>query len=195
MLEERCARLAGVDLTRYVERGEGALEGKRHLVRWGRCLMGGTFSPYQTGKGMGHAKELIIRDPNYEQNVYQWKEFRLNLPGSPYYDPSLAWVAKLRKDGRVAADFFIYMDDLRPTGPDAEECWRASRKAASICNYLGIQEASGKRREVSRALGTWAGSMVYTDDSAAGVRILVSRKKWAKSKLLLVTLHELMLAS
>jgi hypothetical protein len=40
MLEERCARLAGVDLTRYVEKGEDALDGKRHLVRWGRCLMG-----------------------------------------------------------------------------------------------------------------------------------------------------------
>jgi hypothetical protein len=37
MLEERCARLAGVDLTHYVERGEGALEGGRHLVQWGRC--------------------------------------------------------------------------------------------------------------------------------------------------------------
>jgi hypothetical protein len=30
MLEERCARLAVVDLTHYVERGEGALKGKRH---------------------------------------------------------------------------------------------------------------------------------------------------------------------
>jgi hypothetical protein len=37
--------------------------------------------------------------------------------------------------------------------------------------------------------------MVYTDDSAAGVRILVSRKKWAKAKQLLATLHKLVLAS
>jgi hypothetical protein len=71
MLEERCARLAGVDLTHYVQMGEGAPEGKRHLVRWGRCLMGGTFYPYQTGQGMGHAKEFIMGDPNDEQNVYQ----------------------------------------------------------------------------------------------------------------------------
>jgi hypothetical protein len=49
MLEERCAILTGVDLTHYLRRGDGALEGKIHLVRWGRCLMGGTFSPYQTG--------------------------------------------------------------------------------------------------------------------------------------------------
>jgi hypothetical protein len=51
--------------------GEGAIEGKRHIVRWGRCLVGGTFSPYQNGQGMGHAKEFIMGDPNDEQNVYQ----------------------------------------------------------------------------------------------------------------------------
>jgi hypothetical protein len=56
MLEEKCARLAGVDLTHYVERGEASLERKRHLVRRGRCLMFGIFSPYQTGQGMVHAK-------------------------------------------------------------------------------------------------------------------------------------------
>jgi hypothetical protein len=33
MLKERCARLAGVDLTHYVEKGEDAPDGKRHLVR------------------------------------------------------------------------------------------------------------------------------------------------------------------
>jgi hypothetical protein len=195
MLEERCTKLTGVYLTHYVERGEGALEGKIHLVRWGRCLMGGTFYPYQTGKGMGHAKEIIMGDPNDEQNFYQWKEVRLNLPGYPDYDPSLAWAAKVREDGRVAADLFIYMDDFRLTGPDADECWRASRKAASICNYLGIQDAPRKRRDVSRVPGPWAGSMVYTDDSAAGVRILVSTKKWAKAKRLLATLLELVLVS
>jgi hypothetical protein len=157
--------------------------------------MGGTFSPYQTGQGMSHAKELIMGESNDEQNVYQWKEVRLNLPGFPEYDPSLAWAANVREDSRVAAYFFIYMDDLRPTGPDTKECWRASRKAASICNYLGIQDALRKRREVSRAPGPWAGSMVYMDDSAAGVRILVSRKKWVKAKRLLATLHELVLAS
>jgi hypothetical protein len=132
MLEERCARLAGVDLTHYVQMGKCALGRKIHLVRWGRCLMGGTFSPYQTGQVMGHAKEFIMGYTNDEQNVYQRKEVRLNLPGSSDYDPSLAWVAKMREDGRVAADLFIYMDDLRPMGMDANECWRASRKAARV---------------------------------------------------------------
>jgi hypothetical protein len=95
---------------------------------------------------MGHAKEFIMGDPNDEENVYQWKEVLLNLSGSSDYDPSLAWVANVREDGRVAAYLFIYMDDLRPTGPDAEECWRASRKAASVCNYVGNQDVPRKRR-------------------------------------------------
>jgi hypothetical protein len=40
MLEEMCVRLAGVDLIHYVENREDAPDGKRHLVHWGRCLMG-----------------------------------------------------------------------------------------------------------------------------------------------------------
>jgi hypothetical protein len=43
--------LAGVELTHYVPKGELAGEGRGHLVRRNRCLMGGTLSPYQTGKG------------------------------------------------------------------------------------------------------------------------------------------------
>jgi hypothetical protein len=42
-------RLVGVDFTHYVERGDGELEGKRHLVRSGSCLMGETFSPTDVG--------------------------------------------------------------------------------------------------------------------------------------------------
>jgi hypothetical protein len=157
--------------------------------------MGGGFSPYQTGQGMGHAKEQILGDPKDASNVFQWEEVRLNLPGMSEYDPSKAWVAKLREDGRVVADLFIYMDDFRPTGPDAEECWRASRRAASVCNHLGIQDDPRKSRVVSRSPGPWAGSMVYTDDAEAGVWVLVSRKKWAKAKQLLENLHGLVLAS
>jgi hypothetical protein len=90
---------------------------------------------------------------------------------------------------------FIYTDDFILTGPDMEKCWMASRRAAIICKHLGIEDAPRKRREVSRSPGPWAGSMVYTDDAEAGVRVMVSRKKWAKAKRLLATLHGLVLAS
>jgi hypothetical protein len=145
---------------------------------------------------MGHAKEKIMGDPNDVSNFFKWKEVRLNLPGTPEYDPSMEWLAKVRENGWVAADLFIYMDDFRPTGPNTGGgCWRASRRAASTCNQLGIQDAPRKMREVSRSPGPWAGSMVYTYDAEAGVWVLVSRKKWAEANRLLANLHGLVMAS
>jgi hypothetical protein len=147
MFEERCARLAGVDLTHYVERGEGALEGKIHLVQWGRCLMAGTFSPYQTGQGMGHAKEMIMGDPNHELNVYQWKEVQMNLLDSLDYDSSLVWVSKFREAGRVTADLFIYMDDFRPTGPDTGGVFEGlpeGRKHLQLLRHSGPAEEKAR---------------------------------------------------
>jgi hypothetical protein len=57
---------------------------------------GGTLSPYQTGQGMGYAKEQIMVDPNDLSNVFQWKEARLKLPGMVDYDPSITWASSRR---------------------------------------------------------------------------------------------------
>jgi hypothetical protein len=51
VLEAKCQRLAGVELTHYIEKREGAGGRTRHLALWARCLMGATLSPYQTGQG------------------------------------------------------------------------------------------------------------------------------------------------
>jgi hypothetical protein len=48
----------------------------------------------------------------------------------------MAWVSKVREYKGVAADLFIYMDDFRPTGPNAEDLWSKSRRASRICNLL-----------------------------------------------------------
>jgi hypothetical protein len=64
--------------------------------------------------------------------------------------------------------------------------------------HLQLIGHSGCAKEEARgvkSVGSMGGYMVYTDDSAAGVRILVSRKKWAKAKRLLATLYELVLAA
>jgi hypothetical protein len=128
---------------------------------------------------------MIMGDPNYCSNVFKWKDILLNLPGVEDYDPSLSKVARIRDNGRVAADVLIYMDDLRPTGPDAEEFWRVARKGEATCNHLGIQDAPRKIRDTSKTPGPWAGSMIYTDDEEAGLRVLVERKKWCKAKRLM----------
>ena len=67
---------------------------------------------------MGIAEEVIRGDPSDPTNVFRWDSVELNLPGSKGYDPSRPWVAKYRmEDGRIAADLFIFVDDLRPTSP------------------------------------------------------------------------------
>jgi hypothetical protein len=87
---------------------------------------------------------------------------------------------------------FIYMDDMRPTGTDADECWWAARKGTETCNHLGIQDVPRKRWAASKTPGHWDGSMVYNDDDEAGVRVLVARKKWCRAKSLLAKFDELL---
>jgi hypothetical protein len=78
----------------------------------GLCLL-----LFQCGQAMGVAEEVIRGDPSDPTNVFCWDEVVLNLPGSDDYDPSKPWVTKYRmEDGRIAADLFIVVDDLRPTG-------------------------------------------------------------------------------
>jgi hypothetical protein len=68
---------------------------------------------------MGVAEEVIQGDRSDPTNVFCWNEVRMNLPGrSKDYGPNKPWVSKVRlKDGRIAANLFIFVDDLQPTGP------------------------------------------------------------------------------
>ena len=92
-------------------------------------------------------------------------------------------------DGKIAADLFIFVDDLCPTGLSRVECWKAESRAAQICNNRGVQDASRKRRDNSQTPGAWAGAIVQTDQGR--VVVLFSQDKWAKTKQLLVETKEL----
>jgi len=128
-----------------------------------------------------HLVEKILGDPNDSDNPFQWETVEMNLPGSANYDPSRPWVFKwCRKDGKIACDLFIYVDDLRPTGPTEEDCWAATRRTASILNHCGIQDATRKRRPPSQTPGAWAGSVIST--TMEQVRVEVSQDKWCKTK-------------
>lgn len=87
------------------------------------------------------------------------------------YDPSLPWLAKIRIDGELVCEFYIYVDDVRVTAPTEEEMWKAIRVISSKLSYLGIQDAARKRRPPSRRPDEWAGSMIYLDDDHVGVYI------------------------
>jgi hypothetical protein len=44
----------------------------------------------------------------------------------------------------LAIDLFIYIDDLRPTGPDAKECWRNARKGDLLVTTWASRILLGK---------------------------------------------------
>jgi hypothetical protein len=70
------------------------------------------------------AEEVIRGDRKDPTNPFQWYSVKLNLPG-PGYDPTMAWVMKLREDSRLASDFFTFVDDERLTGATEELTWQA----------------------------------------------------------------------
>jgi hypothetical protein len=80
---------------------------------WVQAAMGLKSSPYQTVQGMLVVKEVILGDRLDKNFVFCWDKIRINLPGSKTYVSSLPWVSKVHlNDGRIAADLFIYVDDL-----------------------------------------------------------------------------------
>jgi len=177
--------LCGVDLSHYGEslRDSGVKleEWELRSFAWVRCAMGLRPSPYQAVQGALVAEEVILGDREDPNNIFRWDKVVLNLPGSASYDPTRAWVYKVRlKDGRVAADLATYVDDQRVSAPSDREGWRASRRVASINNFLGLQDAARKRRGPSQEPGAWSGSVIRTTNDE--VAVLVSQEKWEKGQ-------------
>jgi hypothetical protein len=142
---------AGVDFTLYfpeelVKTSAGGSHRKRTLwEHWVRCGMGFKSSPYNAGQAMLYAEEVIRGDPLDCENIFHFDIVVLNLPGMATYCPSKPWVFKYRSvDGKIAADFFVYVDDVRVTGFSMETCWQCTRKVAGMYTFLGIQDAPCK---------------------------------------------------
>lgn len=81
---------------------------------------------------------------------------------------------------KISCDIFIYVDDLRVTGPTQGKALRACCQATSILRNLGIQDAARKRRDSSRMTGAWAESAVYSTED--DLLVLVMEQKWVKAK-------------
>ena len=90
---------------------------------------------------------------------------------------------KIRSDGHLAAEIFVYVDDGRAIGHSAEIAWQVARFYAAMCARLGVQDAARKRTSASRTPGPWAGTVTHTDqDQVSG---MVSQEKWDKTQVLI----------
>ena len=179
MLHPLIRAFCGVDIS-LVRSQDTSFESQRpnRWERFCRNMMGLTDSPYRSVQPLMWAKELIMGDGK-GNGPYRWDRVELNLPGSAGYDPRRPWVAKVRVDGSLASDLFIYMDDGRVTAGSEEECWAAARHAAARLNFLGIQDAARKRSYPSTKPGPWAGTMVICDGQVSGT---TTTKKWNKAQ-------------
>jgi hypothetical protein len=179
--ESMQALCGGVDLTKFFGAKNGSDKKLLLWEKWVRAAMGLKSSPYQAVQAILVAREVILGDRKDASNVFRWDDVRLNLLGAADYYPALPWVSKVRiEDGRIAADLFIYVDDVRVTGNLAKECDGAVRRAASTVNALGVQDAPRKRGFAEQSAGAWAGPAVETDGQ--GVYVTVSQDKWDKLK-------------
>ena len=186
----------GVDVTHVRAVGRNSPEWERDRRRnwehWSRNCMGLRDSPYRSLQLMTKAKYAAYGNRRCPKNPFRWEKVILNLPGAKDYDPTLPWVCKLRSDGKIACDKYIYIDDGRLTGPTKLEAWLAARRVCSVLGYFGIQEAPRKRYEPLQEPSAWAGTVTKT--SGGAVVATVTKEKWAKSQSMVRELLQLLLA-
>jgi len=180
MLDPKFRPYCGVDVS-GIRSDDPLFEQERRSTweAWCRLWMGQTDSPYLAVQCMLWAEEIILGARGDESNPFHWARVELNLPGDKNYDPSKPWVAKVTHDDHLAADVFLYVDDASTVGHNFEACWRATRRYASMCNWLGVQDAARKRTMPSMTPGPWAGTMV---DCAQGLDGTVTQAKWTKGR-------------
>ena len=76
------------------------------------------------------------------------------------------------------------MDDFRITGPSFDTTSRATYRLETRMGYLGIQDATRKRRRVTQKTGEWTGSIVTAVEDV-GLFVTISNKKWNKVQCIL----------
>ena len=111
LLHPSFRELAGVDVTHVRTREVWEVERKRCWERFCRNYFGQTDSPGRSIQMGVKGKQLALGDRIDPMNPYQWDHVEMNLPGNPSYNPTRPWVSKRRKDGCIASDSSVYVDD------------------------------------------------------------------------------------
>ena len=128
---------------------------------WTRMAMGMKPSPWVTCRLISWMLEFIVGDKSEKKNPLRWDKVVLNLPGDPNYRPDMPRVYKWNEVLQsIACDIKVFVDDCRIIGPTMEDTIRATHRLESRMSYLGIQDATRKRRRITQRPGEWTGSIV-----------------------------------
>ena len=94
--------------------------------------MGLTDSHYRSLQLLIYVKFIAYVDRNDSSNPFQWSHANMNLQGDESFAPKLPWVIKVRSDGHLASEIFIYVDYGRIISHSELVCWQAAKKFCSI---------------------------------------------------------------
>jgi hypothetical protein len=89
--------------------------------------MGLQDSPYWSLQWQVQLKFKVYGDRRNTANPLHWDRVEFNLPGSKGYRSDLPWIMKVRRDGHLMAEVFVYLDGGRPMGYSRDLTWRAAR--------------------------------------------------------------------
>jgi hypothetical protein len=176
-LDLRIRPYCGVDLS-------WQLKGKRGYKweRWNRMAMGMSPSPWVCTRLLGWMMEIVMGDHKDENNPFRWDDVIVNCPGMDNYNPAMPRLYKWNAKGQVIAmDVQWFMDDLRGIGPNEDLIQKGIHKLESTMSYLGIQDATRKRRKHGQHVGEWVGA-ISVAVKGVGLFQTVSEKKWDKAK-------------
>ena len=175
-LDINMRKFCGVDLSWMQE------DGKTLWKCWNRMAMGMKPSPFMTIRLLMWMMEIVIGDRSERQNPFRWDHVVLNLPGTVTYDPTKPRVYKWNTLSKsIACDCKFFCDDFRVIGPSEATTKRATHKLETTMSYLGIQDATRKRRKISQRPGEWTGSITISIKDV-GLFVTVSQNKWERAK-------------
>ena len=175
-LDLRMRKYCGVDISWMRKDGSQLWE------CWHRMAMGMKPSPWVTIRLLSWMMEIVVGDRKETANPFRWDTVQINLPGAEDYNPSLPRVCKWNEtDSVIAADCKFFCDDFRVIGPTKDTTKAATHRLESTMSYLGIQDATRKRRAITQTPGEWTGSIVLSVKDV-GVFVTVSKKKWNRAR-------------
>ena len=98
-------------------------------------------SPYIATRGNYWGEEIVRGDRLTKANPFRWDSVVMNLPGKNEHDPRKPCVYKINKaTGRIAADFFTFVDDVRVVGGKSQGMYQCQLYDSYIGNLFGRVE-------------------------------------------------------
>ena len=175
-LDIKMRKYCGVDISWMTK------DGSKLWESWHRMAMGMRPSPWVTIRLLMWMMEVVVGDRREKTNPFRWDCIKLNLPGDEKYDPTMPRVYKWNDISEtLACECKFFCDDFRIIGPGAESTRAATHQLETTMSYLGIQDATRKRRKITQTPGEWTGSVVLSVEEV-GVFVTVSKKKWKRAQ-------------